>query len=285
VYTENMKIEKAEKLGLCFGVRRAITMLKEAVQEHGEIETLGPVAHNRLLVERLAGLGIRSVESLNRARGRTLAITTHGTTPGMLAEIASRNIHIIDTTCPIVRKAQNAARELVEAGFSVVIFGQADHSEVKGLLGHTGDRGMAALSVEQMDDWTKIPSRLGILSQTTQTRSAFTGFAGQLVKTAGSRTRQMRIVNTLCQVTQAQQDAAMRLASTSQVMIVIGGRYSANVRHLVEICARLVETHLVETADEIDAAWFSGKEHVGVTAGASTPDETVDALMARLESL
>ncbi len=280
-----MRIEKAEKLGLCFGVRRAITLLREAVREHGEIETLGPVAHNRLLVETLAGLGVRSIESPDRARGRTLAITTHGTTPGVLAEMGARGIHVIDTTCPIVRKAQNAARELAEAGFAVIIFGQADHSEVKGLLGYTGDRGMAALSIGQLDDWERIPSRLGILSQTTQTRSAFTGFAGELVSTVGPKTREMRIVNTLCEVTQAQQDAAMRLARRSQVMIVIGGRYSANARHLVEICAPLVETHLVETAEELDTSWFSGKEHVGVTAGASTPDEAVDALMARLESL
>jgi (E)-4-hydroxy-3-methyl-but-2-enyl pyrophosphate reductase len=282
---EEMKIEKAEKLGLCFGVRRAVELLKEAVSKHGEIETLGPVAHNRLLVETLAGLGVKSIESVDQAQGKTLAITTHGTTPSVLAEIRARDIKIIDTTCPIVRKAQNAARELAEAGFDVIIFGQADHSEVKGLLGCTGDRGVAALSVTQMDDREKIPSRLGILSQTTQTRSAFTDFASQLVRIVGPKTREMRIVNTLCQVTQAQQQAAMSLASRSQIMIVIGGKYSANARHLVEICTPLVETHLVETADDIDSSWLSGKHHVGVTAGASTPDEIVDELIARLESL
>ncbi len=282
---QGMKIEKAEKLGLCFGVRRAIKLLKEAVSEHGEIETLGPVAHNRLLVETLAGLGVRSIERVDKAQGKTLAITTHGTTPRVLAEIRAHDINVIDTTCPIVRKAQNAARELAEAGFDVIIFGQADHSEVKGLLGCTGERGIAALSVRQLDDWEKTPSRLGILSQTTQTRSAFTGFAGQLVSTVGPKTREIRIVNTLCQVTQSQQEAAMSLARKSQVMIVIGGRYSANAGHLVEICAPLVETHLVETADEIDTYWFTGKQRVGVTAGASTPDEVVDDLIARLESL
>ncbi|MFO7712157.1 MAG: 4-hydroxy-3-methylbut-2-enyl diphosphate reductase, partial [Dehalococcoidia bacterium] len=128
MHTEEMKIEKAEKLGLCFGVRRAIELLKEAVSKHGEIETLGPVAHNRLLVETLAGLGVKSIESVDQAQGKTLAITTHGTTPSVLAEIRARDIKIIDTTCPIVRKAQNAARELAEAGFDVIIFGQADHS-------------------------------------------------------------------------------------------------------------------------------------------------------------
>ncbi|MCJ7669413.1 MAG: 4-hydroxy-3-methylbut-2-enyl diphosphate reductase, partial [Dehalococcoidia bacterium] len=114
-----MKIEKAEKLGLCFGVRRAIKLLKEAANKYGEIETLGPVAHNRLLVEALANLGVKPINRLAQAQGRILAITTHGTGPAILSEIKARHIRIIDTTCPIVRKAQNAARELAETGFDV----------------------------------------------------------------------------------------------------------------------------------------------------------------------
>jgi 4-hydroxy-3-methylbut-2-enyl diphosphate reductase len=101
----------------------------------------------------------------------------------------------------------------------------------------------------------------------------------------GPKIDEMRLVNTLCKVTQGQQEAALRLARKTQVMIVIGGRNSANVRHLVEICSALVETYLVETADEVDTSWFVGKNHIGITAGASTPDETVEELMDRLSSL
>ncbi|MEA1872451.1 MAG: 4-hydroxy-3-methylbut-2-enyl diphosphate reductase, partial [Chloroflexota bacterium] len=114
-----MKVEKAEKLGLCFGVRRAIKLLKEAANKYGEIETLGPVAHNRLLVEALANLGVKPINHLDQTQGRILAITTHGASPAVLSEIRAHHIHIIDTTCPIVRKAQNAAKELAEAGFDV----------------------------------------------------------------------------------------------------------------------------------------------------------------------
>jgi 4-hydroxy-3-methylbut-2-enyl diphosphate reductase len=282
---KNMKIEKAEKLGLCFGVRRAIKLLKEAANKYGEIETLGPVAHNRLLVEALANLGIKPVSHLDQAQGRILAITTHGTSPAILSEIRALHIHIIDTTCPIVRKAQNAAKELAETGFNVIIFGDAKHSEVKGLLGWTGDKGIAALNINQIYSLGKSPPRLGIISQTTQTQSAFIEFTRQLMGMLGPKIEEIRLVNTLCKVTQGQQEAVIKLASKSQLMIVIGGSNSANARHLVEICSPLVETHLIETADEVDTSWLSGKHHIGITAGASTPDEAVEELIDKLRSL
>ena len=281
---EKMKIEKAEKLGLCFGVRRAIKLLKEAANKYGEIETLGPLAHNRLLVEALDDLGIKPISHLDQARGRILAITTHGTSPVILSEIRAHEIHIIDTTCPIVRKAQNKAKELAEAGFDVIIFGDANHSEVKGLLGWTGDKGIAALTVKQIDRPGKSLSRVGIISQTTQTRSAFIEFTRQLTRVAWPKIEEMRFVNTLCKVTQGQQEAAIKLARRSQLMIVIGGSNSANARHLVEICSPLVETHLIETADEVAPSWLVGKHHIGITAGASTPDEAVEGLIAKLRS-
>jgi len=282
---KNIKIEKAEKLGLCFGVRRAIKLLKEAANKYGEIETLGPLAHNRLLVEALANLGVKPINHPDQVQGRILAITTHGVSPAVLSEIRAHHIHIIDTTCPIVRKAQNAAKELAEAGFDVLIFGDAKHSEVKGLLGWTGDKGIAALNVKQIDKAGKSPSRLGIISQTTQTRSAFIEFVRQLIGMVGPKIEEMRLVNTLCKVTQGQQEAAIKLARKSQLMIVIGGGNSANARHLVEICAPLVETHLVETANEVDTSWLVGKHHIGITAGASTPDEAVEELIDKLRSL
>ncbi len=282
---KNMRIEKAEKLGLCFGVRRAVKLLKEAATKYGEIETLGPVAHNRLLVEALANLGVKPINRLDQAQGRILAITTHGTSPAVLSEIRAHHIRIIDTTCPIVRKAQNAAKELAETGFNVIIFGDAKHSEVKGLLGWTGDKGIAALDMRQIDSPGKSLSRLGIISQTTQTKSAFIEFVGQLIGMLGPKIEEIRLVNTLCKVTQGQQEAVIKLASKSQLMIVIGGSNSANARHLVEICSPLVETHLIETADEVDTSWLMGKRHIGITAGASTPDEAVEELIAKLRSL
>jgi 4-hydroxy-3-methylbut-2-enyl diphosphate reductase len=282
---KDMKIEKAEKLGLCFGVRRAIELLKEAANKYGEIETLGPVAHNRQLVEALANLGVKPINHLDQAQGKILAITTHGASPAVLSEVRARHIHIIDTTCPIVRKAQNAAKELAEAGFDVFIFGDAKHSEVKGILGWAGDKGIAALNMRQIDRVGRSLSRVGVISQTTQTQSAFIKFTRQLIGKVGPKIEEMRVIDTLCKVTQGQQEAALKLARKSQLMIVIGGSNSANARHLVEICSPLVETHLVETADEVDTSWLAGKHHIGITAGASTPDEAVEELIDKLRSL
>lgn len=279
-----MKVEKAEKLGLCSGVRRAIKLLKEAADKYGEIETLGPVAHNYLLVEALAGAGVRQVNGLDQVRGKVLAITTHGVSPSVLSEIEALHIRVIDTTCPIVHKAQSAAKDLAEAGFEVVIFGDAEHSEVKGLLGWAGERGLAALDVERIRASGKPLRRLGIISQTTQTGPAFANFVRNLMELAAPDIEEMHLINTLCKVTQGQQEAAMRLARKTQLMIVIGGGGSANARHLVEICSPLVETHAVETADEVEASWLADKYHIGITAGASTPDKAVEDLVDRLES-
>jgi 4-hydroxy-3-methylbut-2-enyl diphosphate reductase len=281
---QKMKIEKAEKLGLCSGVTRAIKLLKETAKKYGEIETLGPLAHNRLLVEALAGVGVKQVNGLAQVRGKALAITTHGVSPSVLSEIETRHIRVIDTTCPIVHKAQRAAKKLAEAGFDVVIFGDEEHSEVKGLLGWAGDRGLAALDVQRIAASGKPLRRLGIISQTTQTGPAFASFVRKLMQLAAPDVEEMHLINTLCKVTQGQQEAAIRLARKVQLMIVIGGSGSANARHLVEICSPLVETRAVETADEVEASWLAHKHHVGITAGASTPDEAVEDLIDRLKS-
>jgi len=281
----NLKVEKAERLGLCFGVRRAMTLLTEAVRKHGRIETLGPLAHNRLLVEALAGLGVEPVHGLDQVRGRILAITTHGTSPAVLSEIRARRMDVIDTTCPIVRRAQKTARELAGAGYDVIIFGEAEHSEVRGLLGWTGGKGIATSDIDRLDDLPRPKARLALISQTTQTPSAFFGFAGQLIDRLGPKMEETRLVNTLCQVTCLQQEAAVRLARRNELVIVIGGSNSANVRHLVETCSPLVETHLIESAEELEESWLAGRQRIGITAGASTPDEAVEELTARLMSL
>jgi len=313
-----MEIKKAQDLGLCFGVRRAIKMLKKAVGEYGNIETLGPVAHNQQLVEGLVKLGIKPVGGLEQVRARVLAITTHGVSPKVLSEIEALHIHIIDTTCPIVRQAQNAARVLAESGFDVIIFGEAGHSEVEGLLGWTGGKGIAALDVKQIVVHTSslqteaISSAqgesanldtLGIISQTTQSQSVFFQFIAQLITTLGVKhptnviqgefyvegggqlPKEIRIINTLCQAIKKRQEAAIELAKRSQLMVVVGGHNSANTRHLAEACSSIVETHLVEGASEVDYRWLVDKHHIGITAGASTPDEAIDEVIAGLKSL
>lgn len=293
-----MEVEEACGLGLCFGVRRATEILKREAITYGEIETLGPFAHNQQLLQGLIEIGVTPVDCLEQVRGNIVAIPTHGASPEILSQLKARHIHIIDTTCPIVQQAQNAAEELAIAGFEVIVFGDAGHSEVKGLLGWTRGSGMVISGIEQVAAWLKLSAkdtgfcRLGVISQTTQTWPVFCNFIKQLMEKlaiwdSDNRKhvlKELRVINTLCTATQERQRAAIELAQKSHLMIVVGGYDSANTIRLTEICSPLVETYQVEGADEVDSSWIMGKQHIGITAGASTPDETIRDVVARLKS-
>ncbi len=292
-----MEIEVAREIGLCFGIRRAIKLLTEAASKHGKVEILGPVAHNQRLVQQLHKAGVNMIASLEETTGKVVAIPTHGVSPDTVSQMEAHKLHIIDATCPIVKRAQLAAAELARADFTIIIFGEEEHSEVKGLLGWAQEKGMAALSMKQIIVPTQgnviaseakqslLSSRFGVISQTTQSKASFTDFTSQLISTFMSKTTEIRIINTLCQAIQARLETATKLARKSQLIIVIGGHNSANTKRLAEACSSIVETHLVETAEEIAQSWLDGKHGIGITAGASTPDEAIQEVIAKLNSL
>jgi 4-hydroxy-3-methylbut-2-enyl diphosphate reductase len=279
-----VKVKKAHELGLCFGVRRAIEIINKAAREHQEIATLGPIVHNRLVVAKLADSGVKVVNDLDQVQDRVIAITSHGTPPQLLSQIQARKLRVIDTTCPTVRSAQKAAKKLAQAGLRVIIFGEATHPEVKGLLGWAGNNAVATMKGEEIAN-LEMPRRLGIISQTTQSHTKFVEFINEVISSVFPDIQELRIINTLCQETRKRQEAAIELAGKSDLMIVVGGHNSANTQRLAEVCSPIVETHLIETAAEIEKDWLSGKQHIGVTAGASTPDEAIEEVVRKLESL
>jgi len=279
-----IEVKKARELGSCFGVRRAIKIIDKAAGEYPQISTLGPIVHNRLVVTKLSEAGVKVVNDLNRIEGGVLAIASHGAPPQLLSQIQARKFKVIDTTCPIVRSAQKAAKELADAGFRVIIFGEATHPEVKGLLGWAGNNAVATMNGAEVAGLGLMP-KLGIIAQTTQSQSSFIEFCKDVINAVFPAGQEIRIVNTLCQETQKRQQAAVELAGKSDLMIVVGGHNSANTQRLAEVCAPLVETHLIETATEIKKDWLEGKQHIGVTAGASTPDEAIAEVVLKLESL
>jgi 4-hydroxy-3-methylbut-2-enyl diphosphate reductase len=278
------KVRKARELGSCFGVRRAIKIIGKAADEYPRISTLGPIVHNRLVVMKLSETGVKVVNDLDEIQGGVIAIASHGAPPQLLSQIQARKCKVIDTTCPIVGSAQKAAKRLADAGFRVIIFGEATHPEVKGLLGWAGNNSVATMNGAEVAG-LELPPRLGIIAQTTQSQSSFVEFCKDVINAVFPFVREIRIVNTLCQETQKRQQAAVELAGKSDLMIVVGGHNSANTQRLAEVCAPLVETHLVETAAEIEKGWLLGKRYVGVTAGASTPDEAIEEVVLKLESL
>lgn len=279
-----MKIELAPDLGFCFGVKRALATLEEVAREKGGIETLGALVHNQQVMARLEGLGVRVVNDISDITGDTVVISSHGVGPQVLATIKARGIEVVDTTCPFVQRAQKAARRLAEAGFFTLIYGDVNHPEVKGILGWAEGRGMATLSLEELDR-TELPRHVGLLSQTTQVPSSFIKFAQAVIEKALVKDAELRVVDTVCHDIRRRQAATLALADKAELMLVIGGHHSANTRHLVELCRPVTETHLVETAGEIEPEWFNGKMLVGITAGASTAPQTIAEVAKHLSEL
>jgi 4-hydroxy-3-methylbut-2-enyl diphosphate reductase len=278
-------VEKAAKTGFCFGVKRAVDTLERVARERGPIATLGAIVHNQQVVERLASLGVRVAKSLDEIQGNIVAIGTHGVTPQLENELRVRFPEVINTTCPFVHRAQVAARRLVKAGFYVVVYGDADHPEVKGILGWAEGKGIATMDEDSIAALKPFPRRLGVLSQTTQIPDHFTGFAQRIIELALNKDAEIRFIDTICHDIRDRQQAARGLARRVDLMLVIGSHTSANTNHLAQLCATVTDTHLVETAKEIKLAWLKDRRRIGVTGGASTAEETISEVMAKLESM
>jgi 4-hydroxy-3-methylbut-2-enyl diphosphate reductase len=278
----SLRIEKAEGVGFCFGVRRALSILEKAVREHGTVETLGAIVHNQPVLDKLSSIGVRIAGGVADIRGSVVAISAHGVSPQIEQEIKSRHVKIIDTTCPFVHRAQIAARRLAQAGFFVIVYGDAHHPEVEGVLGWAGGKGMATVDEQPITELSPLPRRLGLLSQTTQIPEHFTEFAKQLTSHTLGKDSELRIVDTICHDSRERQSQALELARRVDLMLVIGGHNSANTGRLTQLCSGVTKTYLIETAGEIKASWLEGKRHIGITAGASTADKTIDEVIARL---
>jgi len=280
-----LEIEKAAGIGFCFGVRRAIDILERVAWERGGVETLGAAVHNQQVLSRLAELGVRVVSSVAEIQGDTVAISSHGVGPQVIAQVRGRHIDIVDTTCPFVRRAQIAARRLADAGFYTIIYGDESHPEVKGILGWAGGKGVSTLDETVVTRLDRPPRRLGILSQTTQIPAHFTQFVRKIIDAALIKDAELRIIDTICHDIRQRQLAALELAGGVDLILVIGGHNSANTRHLVELCSAATKTYLVETAREIQPSWLEGQQRIGITAGASTDEQTINEVLKKLAAL
>ena len=282
---KNIKIEKAAGTGFCFGVRRAITALEEVAQKQGSIETLGAVVHNQQVLQRLAELGVSVAGTINVVKGNTIAIGAHGVGPEVAREIGRRNLKIVDTTCRFVHRAQSVAQRLSKSGFFVVVYGDMNHPEVKGILAWAGGKGMATLNAQQIAELKPLPGHIGVVAQTTQIPANFNEFIKNLVDITLRRDSELYIVDTICHDIRRRQESAQKLADKVDLMFVVGDHTSANTNRLAELCSRLTQTYLIETADEIQPEWLKGHHHIGITGGASTAEETITGVQTKLENL
>ncbi len=279
-----MRVELASVYGFCPGVRRAVAMVEEHLREKGPLATLGAIVHNAQVVEDLARKGARVVQDLAEVREGAVAVTAHGAGPEVFAEIQRRGLALVDTTCPIVRRAQEAARDLAEAGYYVLIYGEEAHPEVRGLLAWTRGRGRAALSPAELAGVEA--ERLALISQTTKGREEFWSFVAAALARTCPRLREVRALDTTCPETGRRYQAVQELAQRVEALVVVGSRNSANTRKLAEVArATGLPTFPIERAEELQPAWFRGLARVGVTAGASTPDALVEEVVARLKRM
>jgi 4-hydroxy-3-methylbut-2-enyl diphosphate reductase len=268
-------------MGFCFGVRRAIELVEKTARERGSLQTLGPLVHNRQVVERLASCGVAVADGVEDVSGRIVAIASHGVGPDVMDRLKARGIEVVDATCPFVGRAQTVARNLASSGFEVLVFGDAGHPEVRAVLGWAGDKASASLEIPTLVD---LPRRVGILCQTTQSQPAFAEYVARVVLALSPRLLELQVHNTICDATRQNQDAALELARRVDSMLVVGGRDSANTRRLAEICAAAgVATHRIESAADIQLGWLQNARRVGITAGASTPDEVIEEVELALK--
>lgn len=279
-----MRIEKAGETGFCFGVKRAINILENIAHERGGVETLGPVVHNQQVLKRLAEIGVRVAKDVDDIQGNTVVISAHGISTQLEADIRARQIEIIDTTCPFVRRLQQAARKLSEVGFFVIIYGDSNHVEVKATLGWANNQGTAALEAKSLTELDHLPLRIGILSQTTRIPAHFNEFVKDVIDFALTRDSELRVIDTICHDIRKRQAGALELARKVDLMLVIGDRNSANTNRLVELCSTATKTYLMETAADIQPSWLKAQPYIGITAGASTSEQTIDEVITKLES-
>ena len=276
-----MKVILAKQAGFCFGVKRATLMAFEAAGKDQKTYTLGPIIHSPQVVGKLEDLGIRALNSLDGLDKGTIIIRSHGVELKDINEAKQKNLDIVDATCPFVKKAQEHVKSLSEAGYGVVVVGDADHPEVQGIVSYGGNNVFVVASGEEVKKLPKM-IKIGVVAQTTQSFENLKNVVSECLQRGG----EIRVFNTICDATAVRQEEAKELAGIVDCMLVIGGFNSANTRRLLEVCAEIQpHTYHIETAVEINPAWFKGVEQVGVTAGASTPKWVIDEVMSKIEEL
>lgn len=278
----SLKVVVAEHAGMCFGVNRALKMVDSVSGKPSAVSTLGPLIHNPQVVKQLEDSGVSMVRDISELDSGTVVIPSHGTTKETINRATLAGLEVLNATCPFVANVHEKAEHLTSDGYEVVVVGDPGHTEVKGIVSAAGDSARIVRNLEdaQKIDWSG--KRVGLVSQTTQKPESFGSIAGYIASQAG----ELLAYNTICYSTQERQSAARDLAPEVDVMIVVGGRNSANTNRLTEICCEAkVPTYHVEVASDISPEWLSEAKVVGLTAGASTPEWVTQEVKSRLEAL
>lgn len=292
---DNFKLPKEIKLakyaGFCYGVKRAVETAKKLKQDFPECKVciLGELIHNSQVIEELKGLGIQTLNELPKSGEGICIVRSHGESPEVFTKIKQAGFDVYDLTCPDVKKVQQKAIELVQNGYYLVIVGQEKHPEVVAIKANAlqyGDKILVAATLEQLKPYEqelKRHKKIGIVVQTTQMISALE----EIVKYLMPLAKELHISNTICQSTRMRQTEAKELASQSDLMIVVGSKKSANTTHLAEITKNITKTIHIETARELDnyKDLIEKSQKIGITAGASTPQNVITDVIQKLNHI
>ena len=276
-----MDVKIAKTAGFCWGVRRTVDKVMEvADQAAGPVVTLGPIIHNPQAVARFREKGVGTVNAIGEvAEGTTVVVRTHGAVREELQRAEARGLEVVDGTCPYVKYPQAIVERLSNEGYHIVVVGDANHAEIKGVMSYSE---APCTVVRPGGEIPEIKAKkVAVIAQTTCIGADFERVVGALA----SRHKEVRAVNTICNDTEERQADARALAREVDAVVVVGGKNSANTRHLAEICREIQpRTWHVETEAELDPAWFDECRTVGLSAGASTPDWVVEGVAAWLRA-
>jgi 4-hydroxy-3-methylbut-2-enyl diphosphate reductase len=276
-----MEIRLASSYGFCYGVKRAI----QIAEEHPGSATYGPLIHNKDEIARLKeNFDIGLAESFEEAeRADSIVIRTHGIPKNELKKLKAEGKKIINATCPFVTTPQQIVERMSREGYSIVVFGDRNHPEIKGVVSYAEDPRDAFVVLEESElEGLPLKSKVAIVAQTTRKPADFMKIVNALIL----KSKEVRVFNTICNATFENQDAAAELAREADVMVVIGGKHSSNTKQLHSICKNYCEeSYLVENETELDPAWFEGKKLCGISAGASTPDWIVRNVIDRIREI
>jgi len=275
-----MKIEKAKSYGFCFGVKRAV----EIAEESQNAVTLGPLIHNPLEIKRLAeNYNVKHVKSIADIdeNVKRVIVRTHGIPKDQLSRLKAKNIEIIDATCPFVKKPQEIVEKMSKEGYDIVIFGDINHPEIQGVKSYcVHDRVFVVLKPEELKK-VKLKEHIATVAQTTRKIDDYLKLTDYLIRNY----KEVRVFNTICNATFYNQDAVRELAKKADIMIIIGGKNSSNTKQLYNIANEHCKSYLIESEEELKKEWFEGKNHCGISAGASTPEWLVEKIISKIKDL
>jgi len=280
---KKLKIIKARHTGFCFGVKRAVGSAEKFLVKHKRAYSLGPIIHNPSVVKDLSGKGLEVISDIKKAKGSSLIIRSHGMSPRLKVKAKELSVDMLDATCPFVKRSRAIVTKLKRESYKIIIVGEKNHPEVKALLEVAGGRALVVTGEADLARSSLRDNKIAVVAQTTLSRDMFFRIVESILQLD---CLEYRVFNTICNDVVQRQTEAKTLAKKVDMVFVVGGKISANTRHLAQICKdQGTKTYHIETAKELRPAWLKAQSLVGIVSGASTPADIVEKVVKKLKKI